>query len=119
MDVDATDLIRLGAELKAGSGRIGARTAAALRKAGHDIERLAKEHAPVDTGTLRSSISTQVAGDGRSGSMTVAVGDHTDYGLFVELGTSRMGPQPFMGPAFDAVVPSLSEVLESAVEDAL
>lgn len=119
MDVDASELIRLGADLKAGSGRIGARAAAALRKAGYDIERLAKQHAPVDTGTLRSSISTKVFGDGRSGSMTVTVGDLTDYGLFVELGTSRMAPQPFMGPAFDAVVPSLTELLESAVEDAL
>jgi hypothetical protein len=40
------------------------------------------------------------------------VGPTVDYGMFVEAGTSRMGPQPYMRPAFDRRAPILEQILE-------
>lgn len=66
------------------------------------VERRAKQLAPVDTGRLRSSITSGLAEDGS----TVAglVGTDVDYAVHVEYGTYRMAPQPFMRPALEEVV---------------
>jgi HK97 gp10 family phage protein len=56
--------------------------------------------APRRSGDLIDSI--QVTPDGR-----VVVG--VDYGRFVEYGTSRMAPQPFMRPAVDRVEPDAQD----------
>ena len=48
---------------------------------------------PVDTGRLAGSITSRVEGD------TVTIGTNVEYGKYVEFGTSRMGAQPFIGPA--------------------
>ena len=73
------------------------RASAVVRKVAFDTEADAKTLAPVDTGNLRNSITTAVTGDG----LTAAVVATASYAPFVELGTSRMAPQPFMGPATD------------------
>ena len=59
----------------------------------------ARRNAPVDTGYLRSSIATEYefSGDGVVGSVEAGA----NYAAYVENGTSRMAPQPFMRPAFD------------------
>ena len=43
--------------------------------------------------------------------MTVVVGPSEHYGLFVERGTSKMAPEPFMGPAFEAEEPALEKAI--------
>lgn len=67
------------------------------------IERDAKILAPVDTGNLRASISASDTRDGDT--RGIEVGPSANYGGFVEDGTSRMRPQPYMGPALDRVSP--------------
>lgn len=114
--IDTSDLDALAARLGASGLRIGAATAAALRKTAYGIERSAKANAPVDTGALRNSISTSFAGDGRSGAMAAEIGPTVDYGIYVEFGTSRMAGQPFMGPAYDANVPQLEAALGGIAE---
>ena len=59
----------------------------------------ARRNAPVDTGYLRSSIATEYefSGEGVIGSVEAGA----NYAVFVENGTSRMAPQPFLRPAFD------------------
>lgn len=74
-------------------------------KGAADIETAGKVGCPVDTGNLRSSITQTVAG------LAAEVGPEASYGGYVELGTSRAGPQPFMGPAFDQVAPAVSAAL--------
>ena len=64
-------------------------------KAARDIERDAKAFAPVDTGNLRSSISTDVTVTGRS--VLAEIGPTASYGEYVELGTSRMAPHAYLG----------------------
>lgn len=55
----------------------------------------------VDTGRLRSSISHEV---GKVGTTIVArVGTDVEYAKYLELGTSKMAPRPFLRPALTQV----------------
>lgn len=111
MGFEVDDVRTWAAELRTSSGRIGAQAATALRKVAADTERDAEINAPVDTGALRNSIGTTITGDGRHGSMTAIVGPTVNYAVYVELGTSRMGAQPFLFPAADRHGPSFLAAL--------
>lgn len=67
-----------------------------VKKTAFDIERDAKALVPVDTGNLKSSITTT-----RTGVLSAVIGPTANYGAHVEWGTSRMAPQPYMGPSTD------------------
>lgn len=72
-----------------------------LVKAGAEaIQGKAATLAPVDTGALKNSLHTE-----KHGEFTYWVADGMEYGVFVELGTSRMSAQPFMAPAVEWVRP--------------
>lgn len=68
-----------------------------VEKTALDIVAQAQEAAPVRTGALRASIGMEMTGPAEA---TVSVG--VDYGLFVELGTVKMGAQPYLTPAVEA-----------------
>lgn len=73
---------------------------AATTKAALDTQAEARRRAPVDTGYLRSSITVDLAQMGGN----VVVGEVTagaNYAAYVENGTSRQSPQPFMRPALE------------------
>jgi HK97 gp10 family phage protein len=57
------------------------------------VER-AQQNAPVDTGFLRDNISVSESDDTHA-----VVTSDAEYSIFVEEGTSKMSPQPFMQPA--------------------
>ena len=59
------------------------------------IERQATALTPVDTGNLRGSITAQE--DGQS----AIVGTNVEYAPYVEYGTFKSSPQPYMRPAID------------------
>ena len=106
--MDGTDeLSKLALDLAGAESKTVVMASRAIRKAALDIEAHAKAKAPVDTGALRGSISTTVANTG----LEAEIGPTVHYGLYVELGTARMAPQPYMGPAADTVEPSLVEAL--------
>ena len=84
-----------------------------VAKSAFDLERLAKQAAPVRTGNLRSSISTDVRG------LEAEVGPTANYGVFVELGTSRQAPQPYLMPAADKVEDRMEKALQKVAEKAL
>ena len=69
---------------------------------------LAQQKAPVDTGALKGSISADVDG------LSFEVGPTVEHGLYQELGTSEMAPQPFLGPAFDQALPEITRAAGSA-----
>ena len=83
------------------------RASAVVRKVAFDTEADAKALAPVDTGNLRNSITTAVTGNG----LTAAVVATASYAPFVEGGTSRQAPRPFMGPATDRNTPLFYEAM--------
>lgn len=62
-----------------------------------EIQSLAQDMCPVDTGDLKGSIA--VSGDGLSGQVSAG----SAHAGFVELGTAKMAAQPFLYPAFSAV----------------
>lgn len=110
-----------------------------VRKAALDLEAEAKTRAPVDTGFLRNSIYSvthegsdygQDASDPTGDSYLldevekpkdettayVAVG--ANYGVFQELGTSKMAAQPYLIPAADAIRPAFVAAM-AKIEEAM
>ena len=69
----------------------------------------AKSIVPVRTGTLQRSI-TFSGGEGE-----YTVGSRVNYAPYVEYGTSRMRPQPFLTPALLWNIPALKDALMSIV----
>jgi HK97 gp10 family phage protein len=114
--LDTSEVRGLGSRIVAASGRVGATASAALRKTAFDIEADAKALAPFDLGTLMNSISTTISGDGRFGTMAAEIGPTVEYGVYQELGTSVMGAQPYMGPAFDRNIGGYTEALAKIAE---
>jgi HK97 gp10 family phage protein len=102
---DLTEINRLTADLGHIAGRAVPLAAVAVRKTAFDIQHDAQAFAPVDTGNLRSSISTTVRG------LEAEVGPTASYGAYVEFGTSSQAPAAYMGPAFDRRAYSLEQAL--------
>ena len=81
-----------------------------------EIERRAKQNAPVDTGTLRASIASTVEELGGQ-AIAAIVGSPVEYAGFVELGTVYMGAQPYLRPAIREASSFIRSRLESAVSE--
>lgn len=109
MGIDSSGL----RELKADLGKLAARAvpaaSRAIAKTAHDIEATAKQLAPVDTGNLQGSISSDIK------PLSAEIGPTASYGIYVEEGTSRMAPQPYMGPAADQHTPALEQAFDSLI----
>ena len=82
---------------------LGKNTRLATEQIASDIVEIAKENAPVDTGELRGSIHVE-----RDGNNHTVVAD-SDHAVFVELGTSKMAAQPYLGPAVAKVKRNLAK----------
>lgn len=91
--LDTTRLDEIQGEKEKRAGEI-------VRSTAFEIQAIAQINAPVDTGALRSSIETVI-----TGAMSAIIQDGVEYGIFVELGTSRMAAQPFLTPAVEQVRP--------------
>jgi HK97 gp10 family phage protein len=76
---------------------------------GYRIEAVAKERAPVRTGTLRRSIHTVLS----EGGNRATVGPSVKYGQYPEYGTRRMTARPYLRPAFELVAPQCMDRLRS------
>ena len=109
MSADAGQLAQLGVDLTNSSGRLKPQARAAVSKTARDIEADAKHMAPYKTGNLLSSISTSITDV--ASLVEAVIGPTAEYGAFVEFGTSRQSPQPYLGPAADNRLPSLEDAL--------
>lgn len=106
MSSDFTQIGKLAGDLGNARAHVTVAVTHALDKAAASVQRTAQMRAPVDTGNLRNSI-----GVARTGATSREIGPTANYGVFVEFGTSRMGPQPFMGPALESVRPSFEQAM--------
>lgn len=68
---------------------------------------------PVDTGTLQSSCFVQIIT--LSGKIVLVIGAGAPYAVYVELGTSSHGAQPFIRPTFDYVIRKLPSIVRAEV----
>lgn len=90
------------------------KSAIVISKVGLDVQRDAQIMAPVRYGTLRNSIS--VSFQVGMGQMRAEVGPTVHYGIYQELGTSRMRAQPYLFPAADRHEPSFFEAMSQIAE---
>jgi HK97 gp10 family phage protein len=86
----ARDLLRRGARVE---------TAAKINATGREYGD-GSRGPRVRTGRLRSSITYQLGQDSQG--LFVDIGTNVVYGRYLELGTDRMRPYPFLGPALPA-----------------
>lgn len=74
-----------------------------LQKAIMTVEGDAKKGCPVDTGRLRSSITSRIE------ESTGVIGTTVEYASYVEFGTDRMPARPFLFPAAERVRARIKE----------
>jgi HK97 gp10 family phage protein len=77
-----------------------------VAQAALEIEGLAKQFAPVDTGFMRNAITAE-----QEDEMAWTVTSAAFYSVYVEFGTSRMDAQPFMIPAIEIVRPKFERAM--------
>ena len=96
--------------LKALSGaEVKSKVSKAVQKNGAQMHKAALRNVPVDTGHLKRSITLE------TDSTTATVQEHTDYGIYVEMGTRKMAAQPYIKPAFNSVKDTFISDLRKAV----
>jgi len=81
-----------------------------IRSAALKIEAQAKIAAPVDTGFLQNSIQSSFPDE-----LTGVVSVGAEYGIYVELGTSRAPAQPFLLPAAEQVIKEIGGELKQVI----
>lgn len=86
--------------------------AAAMEEIGLAGERFAKDKCPVDTGRLRNSI-THVHDEGK-----VYLGTNVEYAPYIEFGTSRQDPRPFLTPAATQHTQFYKSILKKHLQNA-
>lgn len=89
--LDTRELDRIAAHL-------GVNVERALASIAEAVQAQAVSRAPVATGALKNSIATE-----QKSRFLYWVADGVEYGIYQELGTSRMAAQPFMVPAVENV----------------
>lgn len=85
-----------------------------VEAAAFKVEARAKDLVPVDTGATKNSIATTIEGD--AAETTAQIGPTTEYAIYLEFGTYRMAPRPFLRPALAEVKPQFVEAVQQTLE---
>lgn len=101
MGADLNQVESLYVNLETASKQVVEKAKVVIKKTALDIEANAKSIAPVDTGHLKSTIGHSDLRTLSAEHLQVDIGPTADYGLYVEVGTSRMAPRAYMGPSLD------------------
>lgn len=88
--------------------------ARALTMIGQQAEGNAKLICPTDTGRLKNSITNQIDMDENA----VYIGTNVEYAPYVELGTMRQDPHPYLKPAASEHGDEYRAILKSCLESA-
>lgn len=112
------DLARLAADLGSAHDRLMPQLVAVTEKSLGDVVRVAQTIVSVDTGYLKSSIGSDPVTSSPDTVEGVA-GPTAEYGEYVEDGTSRTAPHPYMGPAGERVAPSWVAAIEESLDRVL
>ena len=85
----------------------------ALIKSALLVEGEAKNLAPVDTGRLRHSITHEVE------DQEAQVGTNVEYAAYVEFGTSKQTPQPYLHPALEQDKENIRKIFKEEISKAI
>ena len=77
----------------------------------------ARDNAPVDTGNLKQSISTEHERSREAATSTVYT--NVEYGLYQEMGTVNMAAHPYMMPALNANKSTFEQLARKELETAI
>lgn len=114
-DFEFGEIYALERTLDASGPKAEAMAKTLVKKVGLDTVTRAQALVPVDTGNLKNSIGVDFDAD----ELGFEAGPTANYGHYVEYGTSRMSPRPYMRPAFDRATEPLDELLAQIGEKAL
>lgn len=90
----------------------GARSGVQYTRGGKTAQRSARGEPPKsDTGHLVANIDATIDADGHG----ATVGTNTEYGLFLELSTSRMGARPWLLPSFESAKPNIVKRFQNVI----
>jgi HK97 gp10 family phage protein len=92
IDVDTSEVEALAADLNAAGPKVAKLSSAEMTEVAKGVESAAKAAAPVDSGDLRASIHTIGGADWRR------IQTGVRYATFVEFGTWKDAPQPYLWP---------------------
>ena len=87
-------------------------TRKAVKLYGSMLQTKAMLYAPVDTGTLKRSISFKI----EDGGLTAVITPTAHYASYVEYGTRFMNAQPYLTPAFNKVVPQFKYAMNKVMK---
>jgi HK97 gp10 family phage protein len=79
----------------------------ALEKIGKMVEKDSASLSPVDTGRLKNSMTAYPPEENY-----VIIGTDVEYALYVELGTSKMKPRPFLKTAVNNDIGRMKTIIE-------
>ena len=117
MSADIEQWRNLATDISAAGQRGHNKAAIVVGKTAADITADAKHFVPVDTGNLKNSIGYDTFNAG--GEMGAEIGPTANYGLYIETGTSVMGPQPYLAPAFNRRVTGFEQALAQIVGEVI
>ena len=84
-----------------------------MQIAARNVERMAKEIVPVDTGATRNSIEAREADDA---GLAWSIGPTTSYAPFLEFGTVYMEARPFLIPSAEKEQPKIIEAVKKITD---
>ena len=95
-----------------------------VAKAAADVQRTGAATAqqlfkPPPEGASTGATANSIGVDLEDGGLAASIGPTTSYAPYLEFGTRRMSPRPFMGPALAAVEPSFTAAMEQLGGDIL
>lgn len=95
MEADFSELELLGRDISSLGQKAHDRAAQIVAKSAADISGSAAQYAPYRTGNLSNSVGYDLYG------LEAEIGPTASYGIYLEFGTSRMAPRPYMKPALE------------------
>lgn len=110
--IDLSEVHALARDLRIAGDTMPLKAERVVEAGGHQVLRRMRANTPVATGYLKSSESESESVDIEG--LRFEAGPTADYARYVELGTSRMAPEPYAGPSFDQEVPGIIDALLDA-----
>lgn len=124
VSADWSEVRALAADLSKAGPATARKAQQVVAKAAADVQRTGAATAqqlfkPPPEGASTGATANSIGVDLEDGGLAASIGPTTSYAPYLEFGTRRMSPRPFMGPALDAVEPSFTAAMEQLGGDIL